>query len=81
MLKDLRLELNALRNRNLGEASFQERVDLIAKLGIEISPPEDLKSRKILCRLNIAKVNEEREQSGFAKVTFGGSLSSEYAPS
>ena len=68
----LRCELNALRNRNLDEASFQERVDLIAKLGIKISPSEDLKSRKILCRLNIAKVNEEREQSGFAKVTFGG---------
>jgi hypothetical protein len=35
-------------------------------------PSEDLKSRKILCQLNLAKVNEEREQSGFAKVTFGG---------
>ncbi len=51
----LRRELNALRNRHLDEASFQERFDLIAKLGIKISPSEDLKSRKILCQLNIAK--------------------------
>jgi len=37
--------------------------------------PEDLKSRKIFCQLNLArvnKVNEEREHIGFAKVTFGG---------
>jgi len=27
---------------------------------------------KIFCRLNLVKVNEEREHSGFAKVTFGG---------
>ena len=69
----LRQELSTLRNRNLEEASFQERADLIAKLGIKILPSEDLKSRKILCRLNIAKLNTvEGVQSGFTKVTFGG---------
>lgn len=41
-------------------------------LPIKILPSEDLKSRKIFCRLNLAKVNDEREQAGFAKVTFGG---------
>ena len=45
---------------------------MVAKLGIKILPSEDLKSRKIFCRLNLAEVNEEREQAGFAKVTFGG---------
>ena len=71
----LRQELSTLRNRNLEEASFQERTDLIAKLGIKILPSEDLKSRKILCRLNIAKLNTvETVQSGFTKVTFGGPL-------
>jgi len=69
----LRQELSTLRNRNLEEASFQERADLIAKFGIKILPSENLKSRKILCRLNIAKLNTiERVQSGFTKVTFGG---------
>ena len=67
-----RQELKALRDRNLQESTFEERADLVAKLGIKIMPSEDLKSRKIFCRLNLAEVNEEREQAGFAKVTFGG---------
>ena len=47
-------------------------MDLVAKLGLKILPTEDLKSRKIFCRLNLNEVNGEREQDGFAKVTFGG---------
>ena len=68
----LRQELKALRGRNLQESSFEEKADLVVKLGIKILPAEDLKSRKIFCRLNLAQVNREREQNGFAKVTFGG---------
>jgi hypothetical protein len=68
----LRHELKALRDRNLQESTFEERADLIAKLGIKVLPSEDLKSRKISCRLNLAEVKEEREQAGSAKVTFGG---------
>ena len=67
----LRQELKALRDRNLMESAFEEKVDLIAKLGIKVLPSEDLKSRKILCRLNLNKINGEKEQSGFAKVMFG----------
>ena len=65
-------QLRAIRDRNLQQSSFEEKVDLVATLGIKILPTEDLKSRKICCRLNLTKVNEEREHSGFAKVTFGG---------
>jgi len=54
----LRQELKALRNRNLQESTFEERADLVAKLGIRILPSEDLKSRKIFCRLNIAEASE-----------------------
>jgi DNA invertase Pin-like site-specific DNA recombinase len=68
----LRQELKEIRDRNLQESTFEERNDLVAKLGIKILPSEDLKSRKIFCRLNLARENEEREQAGFAKVTFGG---------
>jgi hypothetical protein len=68
----LRQELNALRERNLKEAAFEERVDLVAMLGIKVYPSEDLKSRRIACRLNLTKVAGEREQNDFAKVTFGG---------
>ena len=45
---------------------------MVAKLGIRILPSEDLKSRRISCRMNLVKENEEREQAGFAKMTFGG---------
>ncbi len=68
----LRQELKALRDQNLREPTFEERADLVAKLGIKILPSEDLKSRKIFCRLNLAEINEEREQASFAKVTPGG---------
>jgi DNA invertase Pin-like site-specific DNA recombinase len=68
----LRQELKEIRDRNLQESTFEERADLVAKLGIKILPSEDLKSRKIFCRLNLSKENEEREQVSFAKVTFGG---------
>jgi hypothetical protein len=68
----LRKELKILRERNLKEATFEEKVDLVAMLGIKIYPSEDLKSRRIVCRLNLKKVVGEREQSDFAKVMFGG---------
>jgi hypothetical protein len=72
MEAELRQELKALRDRNLLESTFEDRVDPVVKLGIKILPSEDLKSRKIFCRLNLAEINEEREQASFAKVTFGG---------
>ena len=68
----LRQELRGLRERNLKEATFEERVDLVAMLGIKVYPAEDLKSRRIVCRLNLKKVVGEREQNDFAKVIFGG---------
>jgi len=68
----LRHELKSLRERNLKDATFEERVDLVAMLGIKIYPSEDLKSRRIVCRLNLKKVVGERQQNDFAKVMFGG---------
>ncbi len=70
----IRQELKALRDRNLSESTFEEKADLVAKLGIKILPSEDLKSRKICCRLNLTKVGDEKGQTGFAKVTYGGPL-------
>ena len=57
---------------NISERQIEERVDLVAMLGIKIYPAEDLKSRRIVCRLNLKKVVGEREQNDFAKVMFGG---------
>jgi hypothetical protein len=57
----LRQELRGLRERNLKEATFEEKVDLVAMLGIRVYPSEDLKYRRIACRLNLRKVVGERE--------------------
>jgi hypothetical protein len=70
----IRQELKVLRDRNLSESTFEERVDLVGKLGIKILTSEDSKSRKIFCRLNLAKVNDEKEQACSVNVTFGGPL-------
>jgi len=67
----LRQELKALRERNLKEALFEEKVNLVAMLGIRVYPSEDLKSRRIACRLNLQRIAGEREQGDFAKVVFG----------
>lgn len=70
----LREQLRVLRDRNLRQSTFEENADLVAKLGLKILPTEDLKSRKIFCRLNLGEINEGREPGGLAKVTFGGAV-------
>jgi len=70
-IEALRQELKALRERNLKEASFEEKADLVAMLGVKVYPSEDLKSRRVACRLNLRRIAEGREQGDFAKVVFG----------
>ncbi len=65
-------EMKALRDQNLQKSTFEESADLVAKLGTKILPSEYLKLRRVFCQLNLTKVNEEKEQAGFAKVTLGG---------
>ena len=52
-LDSLRQELLSLRSQNLNEASFEEKAELIARLGVEVIPTEDLKTRRICCRLSM----------------------------
>lgn len=68
----IRQELTAFPDKNLLGATFEEGADRVARLGMTILPSEDLKSREISCRLNLVKVNHEREQIRSAKVMFGG---------
>ena len=70
-MEALRQELKALRERNLQQASFEEKQDLIALLGIKVYPTEDLKSRRIVCRLNPRKETGTGEQNSIAKVIPG----------
>ena len=70
-IEKLRLELKSLQSKNLKEAGFEERLNLVAKLNIKVYPSEDLKSRRIKCGINIRDIEMTGEQDGFAKVVFG----------
>ena len=70
-IENLRLELMSLQNRNMAEANFEERLDLVARLGIKIYSSEDLKSRRIKCGVDIRGIRKTGEQNGYAKVVFG----------
>jgi len=52
-LEVLREELRSLRDRNLDEATFNEKLEIITRLGIKVYPSEDLKSMCVVCRLNL----------------------------
>ena len=67
----LRQGLKLLRDQNLTEATFEQRMDLLARLGITVYPSDDLKSRRISCQLNIGNKIGEVEQVGVTKGVYG----------
>jgi site-specific DNA recombinase len=71
-LDSLRQELLSLRSQNLEEASFEEKAELIARLGVKVIPAEDLKTRRICCRLNMNNTQKKGGEKCLTKVTFGG---------
>ena len=73
-LDSLRQELLSLRSQRLEEASFEEKAELIARPGVKVMPTEDLKTRRICCRLNLDNVQKKGGENGLTKVTFGGPL-------
>jgi len=54
-----REELKALRDRNLDATTFEEKLDIVSRLGIKIHPSEDLKSMRVLCELNLDRVHSD----------------------
>ena len=57
----IRQELQQLATINLEEATFEEKRDIINKLGIRVYPSEDLKTMRVKCGL---KLTVEGEQNG-----------------
>jgi hypothetical protein len=55
----MREELKALRDKNLDEATFEEKLDIVSKLGIKVYPSEDLASMRVCCQLNLDRVQTE----------------------
>jgi len=70
-ISNLRAELISIRNRRLECPTFDEKAEVVARLGIKVYPSEDLKSRRIRCTVGIPKNNCEGEQGGSAKVVLG----------
>ena len=60
-LEALREELKVLRDRNLDAASFEEKLDIVSKLGIAVCPSEDLQSMRVLCRLNLGQAEADSQ--------------------
>ena len=58
----MREELKALRDRNLDEATFNEKLDIVSKLGVKIYPSEDLKSMQVVCQLNLEQVQSDNKR-------------------
>ena len=59
-LEGLRNRLQALRDRNLDDVTFEEKLEIIARLNIQVFPAEDLKSMKVSCRLVLPSQESER---------------------
>ena len=57
----IREKLKAFRNRNLYEATFEEKLDIISKLGIKVYPSEDLTSIRVLCELNLEQLQADKQ--------------------
>ena len=68
-MDELKEALRILRDRNIEEATFEDRMDLMARLGVQVYPSEDLKSRRIKCCLSNS--NTKGEQVSVAKVVSG----------
>jgi hypothetical protein len=45
--------LETLRDKNLDEATFADKADIVAKLGIKVYPSEDLKSMRVVAQINL----------------------------
>jgi hypothetical protein len=65
--------LKELRDRNLDEASFEDKLDIIVKLGIKVYPSEDLKTMRVTCGFGFEFVDcgEQEHVVGCRKVMFG----------
>jgi hypothetical protein len=70
----LKRELQKLAEKNLDEATFEEKRDVINKLDIRVYPTEDLKTMRIKCGLDLdvkADGSGSAQNSGYGIVLHG----------
>jgi len=58
-LSATRAELRTLRDRNLDEATFEEKLDLISQLGIKVYPSEDLQTMRVHCEFALSRLHAD----------------------
>jgi hypothetical protein len=61
-IEAMREELTALRDKNLDKATFDEKFDIVSKLGIKVYPSEDLESMRVVCQLNLKQVQSDNKR-------------------
>ena len=59
----MREELKALRDRNLDEATFDDKLDIVAKLGMKVYPSEDLRSMRVLCQPDLGQLQSGKQST------------------
>jgi hypothetical protein len=61
--------LEALRDKNLDEAAFIHKADIIAKLGIKVYPSEDLRSMRVIALMNLPGASPSNNLTSSQSVT------------
>ena len=54
-----REELATLRDKNLDAITFEEKLDIVSRLGIKVYPSEDLQAMRVLCELNLDRLHPD----------------------
>jgi hypothetical protein len=62
-IKALREELKSLRDRNLDETAFEEKLEIICWLSIKVYPSEDLRPMRVACQLRLYRVQSDTESA------------------
>ncbi len=72
-IEAVKRQLKGFRDRNLDEASFEDKLDVIVKLGIKVYPSEDLKTMRVTCGLNLQFEHDGEDENAVEcrKVMFG----------
>ena len=73
-LESLKKLLRSLRDTKLHEATFEEKLDLIYKLDVNVYPSEDVRSMKVTCRLDLPAFTSDRQHHSLinAKPNYSG---------
>jgi len=71
-LEAVKRELKALRDSNLEKTAFDEKLDILARLGVKVYPSEDLKAMRVVCQLNL---NPEEYQADCGSTKSGATPS------